>query len=76
MKANMLLGQEAGFSHAFCYAVNFKTSKSLERLKFHKIAEEHYGKFEVYGTVPYREVEKDQEITRIWLRKLDPVLSV
>jgi hypothetical protein len=29
MKANMLLGHEAGFTHAFCYATNFKTAMSL-----------------------------------------------
>lgn len=39
MKTNMLLSREAGYTHAFCYATNFKTALSLNRLKFHKIAD-------------------------------------
>jgi hypothetical protein len=49
---------------------------SLERLKFHKIAQENAAKFEAFDTFPFREVEKKDEDTSIWLKKLDPVALV
>ena len=76
MKANMLLGHEAGFTHTFCYATNFKTAMSLQKLKFHKIAQENASKFEAYGIYPFREVGKENENTSIWLKKLDPISLV
>jgi hypothetical protein len=34
MNKNILLGRKAGYSHAICFATNFKTSLALNRLDF------------------------------------------
>jgi hypothetical protein len=49
METNLKIAQEAGYPYAFCYATNFKTAKSLHRLKFRRIAETNARDFEAFG---------------------------
>lgn len=70
MKANMMLGRNAGYKYALCLATNFKTSLTTKKLKFDLKAEIDASTYEIEGKIPFAKIDKEHRFSRIWMREL------